>query len=199
MKPDTFEILDRHLAYDGFFQLASYRLRHQLYHGGWSEPLTRELFERGHAVAVLPYDPLRDEIILLEQFRVGAIHAERGAWLIEIVAGIIEAGETEENVARREAVEESGCPLLDIERICNYFVSPGGTSETITLYCGRVDSARAGGIHGRADEGEDIRVFTCAFDQAMEMIEDGRICSASPIIALQWLALNRERLRKRWQ
>jgi len=199
MKQYAFEILDQHIAYDGFFQLVSYRLRHQLYRGGWSSPLNRELFERGHAVAVLPYDPLRDEIILIEQFRVGAIHAAHGAWLIEIVAGIIETGESPESVARREAIEESGCALQDIEKICEYFVSPGGTSETITLFCGRVDSSNAGGIYGCVDEGEDIRVFTCTFPEAMEMIRDGRINSASPIMALQWLALNRDRLRKHWQ
>jgi ADP-ribose pyrophosphatase len=199
MKQYAFEILDRHIAYAGFFQLLSYRLRHQLYRGGWSRPLNRELFERGHAVAVLPYDPLRDEIILIEQFRIGAIHAENGAWLTEIVAGIIEPDESPETVARREAIEESGCPLLDLEKICEYFVSPGGTSETITLFCGRVDSTDAGGVHGCADEDEDIRVFTCAFSDAMDMIRDGRINSASPIMALQWLALNRDRLRKQWQ
>jgi len=199
MKQYAFEILDRHIAYDGFFQLVSYRLRHQLYRGGWSHILNRELFERGHAAAVIPYDPLRDEIILIEQFRVGAIHARTGAWLIEIVAGIIEADESPEDVIRREATEESGCRLMEIEKICDYFVSPGGTSETISLYCGRVDSSYAGGIHGCAEEGEDIRVFTCPFPEAMEMISNGQIRSASPIMAIQWLALNRDRLRKHWQ
>jgi len=198
MKQHTFEVIERTIAYDGFFKLVNYRLRHQLYQGGWSQTLSRELFERGHAAAVLPYDPLRDEIILIEQFRVGAMHAQNGAWLIEIVAGIIESGESPETVVRREAVEESGCALIDLEQICDYFVSPGGTTETITLFCGRVDASRSGGIFGCADEGENIRVFTRTFSEAMKMIYDGRICSASPIMAIQWLALNRERLRKQW-
>jgi ADP-ribose pyrophosphatase len=185
MKRNTFEILERAVTHDGFFRLVSYRLRHQLYRGGWSHPLTRELFERGHAAAILPYDPVRDEIVLIEQFRVGAIHDQQGAWLIEIVAGIIESGESAQDVVRREAVEESGCPVRDIEPIYHYFVSPGGTSETISLYCGRVDASEAGGIFGRSDEGED-------------MIGDGRIRAASPIMAIQWLALNRERLRRLW-
>jgi ADP-ribose pyrophosphatase len=198
MKRNTFEILDRVVAHDGFFKLVSYHLRHRLYQGGWSRTLTRELFERGHAAAVLPYDPLRDEVILIEQFRVGAIHAPGSAWLIEIVAGIIEPGESAEEVVRREAVEECGCSLTDIEPIYQYFVSPGGTSETITLYCGRVDAGEAGGIFGCSDEGEDIRVFTRTFSEAMAMIGDGRIRAASPIMAIQWLALNRDRLRRLW-
>ena len=199
MKQDDIEIIDHQLAYQGFFKLERYHLRHRLFNGDWSAPLTRELFERGHAAAVLPYDPVRDEIILIEQFRIGAINSGKRAWLIEIVAGIIETGETAEDVVRREAMEESGCPLQQLEPICDYYASPGGTSEQISLFCGRVDAADAGGIHGCSDEGEDIRVFTVSFTEALSMISDGRINSASPIMAIQWLTLHRERLRTLWQ
>jgi len=198
MQSDDINILDHQLAYQGFFKLERYHLRHRLFNGNWSQPLTRELFERGHAAAVLPYDPDRDEVILIEQFRVGAIHSGANAWLTEIVAGIIEPGETAEAVVRREAIEESGCPLQQLEPICDYFVSPGGTSECISLFCGRVDATHAGGIHGRIDEGEDIRVFTVPFIEAQTMINDGRINSASPIMAIQWLSLNRDRLKTLW-
>jgi ADP-ribose pyrophosphatase len=199
MKQDDIEILDHQLAYHGFFKLERYRLRHRLFNGNWSPPLVRELFERGHAAAVLPYDPVRDEIILIEQFRIGAIHTTESAWLIEIVAGIIEPGETAEDVIRREAIEESGCPIQQLEPICEYYVSPGGTSERLSLYCGQVDAIQAGGIHGCSAEGEDIRVFTVSFTDALTMVSDGRINSASPIIALLWLAQNRDRLRIGWQ
>lgn len=193
-----FEILDRELCYQGFFRLERYRLRHTLFGGGWSGALTRELLERGHAAAILLYDPERDSVVLIEQFRVGALTAPDGPWLLEIVAGIVDEHEAEEDVARREAMEEAGCAVLDLIPICEYLVSPGGTSERIKVYCGRVDASGAGGIHGLAHEGEDICVHVVPFAQALDMLNAGRIDSASPIIALQWLALHREDVRRRW-
>lgn len=197
VKP-TVEILEKRVCHDGFFRMEHYRLRHRLFGGGMSPELERELFERGHAAALLPYDPHLDRVVLLEQFRIGALEASRGPWLLEIVAGIIEEGETPEQVVVREALEEAGCGVFDLEPICNYYVSPGGTSETIALYCGKVDASAVGGVHGLVDEGEDIRAFSVPFDEAAAMVGDGRINSASPIIALQWLAMNRQRLRKLW-
>lgn len=192
------EIVQKETCYQGFFRLERYRLRHSLFRGGWSPELTRELLERGHAAAVLLYDPDRDSVVLIEQFRIGALDAPGGPWLLEIVAGIIGGDETAADVARRESAEEAGCRVLDLIPICEYFVSPGGTSERITVYCGRVDAADAGGIHGLAQEGEDIRVHVVPFADALEMLRTGRIDSASPIIALQWLALHREEVRRRW-
>lgn len=194
----TVEIVEQRLCYQGFFRMEHYRLRHRRYDGGMSPVLSRELFERGHAAAVLPYDPVLDRIVLLEQFRIGALHAPGGPWLLEIVAGIIENGETAPVVVERELLEEAGCALLALEPICEYLVSPGGTSERISLYCGRVDATDVGGIHGLAAEGEDIRVMTVSFDEAMALLDCGRINSASPIIALQWLQRNRPRLRQAW-
>lgn len=194
----TVEILEKRVCHDGFFRMEHYRLRHRLFGGGMSPELDRELFERGHAAAMLPYDPQLDRVVLVEQFRVGALGAPGGPWLLEIVAGIIEAGETPEQVVVREAREEAGCGVLVLEPICDYYVSPGGTSETIALYCGKVDASAVEGVYGLADEGEDIRAFSVPFDEAVAMLRDGRINSASPIIALQWLVLNRERLRRLW-
>ena len=175
-----------------------FRLRHTLFAGGWSPVVERELFERGHAAALLPYDPVRDEVVLIEQFRIGALEAPGGAWLLEIVAGIIELGETPEEVVRRETVEEAGIEVAEVEPIYDYLVSPGGTSERITLLCGRVDASRAQGIHGLPHEGEDIRVLAVPFTTAWRWLEEGRIDNATPIVALQWLALNRKRLRLKW-
>lgn len=195
MQPDV-EILERRVTYQGFFRMEKFRLRHRLFSGEMSEPLSRELFERGHAAAALLYDAQRDEVVLLEQFRIGALEAPGGPWLVEIVAGVIDRDESPEQVVRREAVEEAGCQVEALEFICDYLVSPGGTSERISLYCGRVDSSRAGGIHGLAEEDEDIRVSAVPFTEAWQWLEQGTINSASPIIALQWLRMNRERLRQ---
>lgn len=194
-----YEIIERSTGYAGFFRLMRYRLRHRLFNGNWSGVVTRELFERGHAAAVLPYDPVSDRVLLIEQFRIGALEARQGPWLLEIVAGIIEAGESPEEVIRREAVEETGCPVQDVLPICEYHVSPGGTSERISLFCGKVDATNAGGIHGVEGEGEDIRVVSMAADDAIARMQDGTITSAAPIIALQWLMMNREGLCHRWQ
>lgn len=192
-----FEIVETTTCHRGFFRLRRYRVRHELFGGGEVE-ITRELLERGHAASVLPYDPVRDAVVLLEQFRIGAVHSERGAWLLEFVAGIIEEGESAECVVRREAREEAGCELGELVPIGRFILSPGGSSEELTLYCARVDAGGLGGIHGVAAEGEDIRVHVVSFAKAMELLAAGRIDSATSIIALQWLALNRERLRARW-
>jgi ADP-ribose pyrophosphatase len=194
-----FEVLDKVIGYSGFFRMEKYRLRHELFSGGWSPAITRECLERGHAVAVLPYDPERDQIVLLEQFRVGALDFPGGPWLLEIVAGIMdEPDETPEDVARRETVEEAGCELLDLVPICHYLVSPGGTSESITLFCGRVNADQVGGIRGMVDEHEDIRLHVVSRSEALDLLDSGRINSAAPIIALQWLKLNQPRLLERW-
>jgi len=192
------ETVECRTVYDGYFRIDRYRLRHRLHAGGWSGEMTREVFERGHAVGVLPYDPVRDEVVLLEQFRVGALAAGWAPWLIEIVAGIVEEGETAEDVARREAMEEAGCQVAELVPLHDYLVSPGGTSESVTLFAGRVDSAGAGGIHGLDHEHEDIRVFTLPADEALDLLARGAIRNALAVIALQWLALNRNELRKKW-
>ena len=196
-----FEILDKMMGYSGFFRLEKYRLRHELFAGGWSPVITRECLERGHAVAVLLYDPDSDQVVLLEQFRIGALAAPGGPWLLEIVAGILDhPGETVEDTARREIQEEAGCTVAELTPICRYLVSPGGASESITLFCGRVDATSlVPGIRGVATEHEDIWVHVVTRATALEWLQAGRICSAAPIIALQWLELNRMQLLHDWQ
>lgn len=195
---DDVEILEKSAPFAGYFRIDRYRLRHRLYAGGWSDDITREVFERGHAAAVIPYDPDADAVVLIEQFRIGALAAGHDPWLVEVVAGIIESGEDPADVVRREATEEAGCTITTLEPIGTVLLSPGGSSETLALYCGRVDSTRVGGVHGRADEGEDIRVLVQPFDQALSLLRSDQIMNANAVIALQWLALNREELRRRW-
>ncbi len=185
-------------AFQGFFRIQRYRFRHTLFAGGWSAEIVRELFERGHAAAVMPYDPWLDRVVVIEQFRVGALHLDRGPWLKEFVAGMIEPGETTEGVVIREAEEEAGCRIDRLESICDYLVSPGGTSEMISLYCGRTDSSHLGGLHGLDEEDEDIRASVVTADEAFEMLEAGEFMAATPIIGLQWLQRHRDRLRREW-
>jgi ADP-ribose pyrophosphatase len=137
--------------------------------------------------------------VLIEQFGAAAINAPGGPWQIEIVAGLIDPGETPDDVVRREAMEEAGCSVDGVELIGEFLLSPGGSSDRMFLYCARIDSSDAGGIHGLIEEGENIRVFTMATDDAMAAISDGRIRNATCVIGLQWLALNRVRLRAAWQ
>jgi ADP-ribose pyrophosphatase len=192
------EVIEKETCYQGFFRIARYRLRHRLFNGQWSSELSREIFERGHAAAVLPYDPIRDEVILIEQFRPGALDAPGGPWLLEIVAGMIESGETAEDVVKRESMEEANCTVTDLIPLYDFLVSPGGTSERVALFCGQVDAKHAGGIFGAQHEGEDIKVHVVSLDAALALLQSGELNSASAIIALQWLALNRSQVRNAW-
>ncbi len=199
MSPKDVQIVERETLYDGFFRLRRYALRHRRFDGDWSPVLRREVFERGSVAAVLPYDPWRDTVVLIEQFRMGPLAAGVGTpWLVEIVAGIVEPGETPEHMVRREALEETGCRIDTLEHITTFFPSPGGSSELCHLYCGRVDSTNAGGLHGNRDEGEDIRAFVEDAAEAIDRATGASVRNAISIIALQWLALHREDLRRRW-
>lgn len=198
MPRDDVEIFQTETVWKGYFRMDRLRLRHRLFAGGWGPAITREVFERGHAAALLPYDPVRDEVVLIEQFRVGALTAGAEPWLVEIVAGIIEDGEGAEDVVRRETMEEAGCEVSELFPIMDVFTTPGGSSERIAIYLGRVDTQGVGGIHGLADEGEDIRVFAEPLDAAMARLAAGGIANVTAVAALQWLALNREQVRGRW-
>ncbi len=193
-----FEIINKETVYKGFFRVEKYHLRHTLFGGGWSAAITRELFMRGGCVAVLLYDPDADKVVLIEQFRVGAVSNPDKAWLVEIVAGAIEEGEIAEQVAYRESMEEAGCEIQQLMVVNKFYTTPGGSSEFITLFCGKVDSSRVGGIHGLDHEDEDILVRAVDFDEVYSMLENGEIESAIPIIAIQWLALNKQKLKQEW-
>ncbi len=192
------EVIKRETVFDGYCRVERLRLRHRLFAGGMSAEIDREVVRRANAVAVLPYDPASDEVVLIEQFRIGAYVRGDEPWLLESVAGIVEDGEEIETVARREAWEEAGVELGELVRVAGLYASPGTMSEYVSVYCARVDAADAGGVHGLADEGEDIRVITVSFAEALETLKEGRIKSGHTLIALLWLALNRNDLRHRW-
>ncbi|AZD52429.1 NUDIX domain-containing protein [Pseudomonas chlororaphis subsp. aurantiaca] len=196
--PTTVDIVRREKCFQGFYQLDRVHLRHELFAGGMGREISREIFVRHDAVCVLPYDPQRDEVVLIEQFRVGAMGKTATPWLIELVAGLIDKDEQPEEVAHREAQEEAGLTFSALWPMTQYFPSPGGSTEFVHLYLGRCDSSGAGGLHGLVEEAEDIRVSVWAFEDALQAVRDGRISNAASIIALQWLALNRVEVRGLW-
>ena len=207
MTPKDVKVIERARPFDGYFKVDRYTVKHRLFEGGWSEPFTREVFERGHAVVVLLYDPALDKLVFVEQFRIGAHaafastpwwDADSSPWLVECVAGIIDEGETPEQVARREAMEEAGCEVQDLIPVQRVLASPGGCSETVFVFCGRIDASRAGGVHGLDAENEDIRVLSVPAAEAFEWLDAGRIVHSMSIIALQWLRHNHHPLRATW-
>ena len=196
--PSAVDVVRREKCYQGFYQLDRLHLRHELFAGGMSNEISREVFVRHDAVCMLPYDPQRDEVVLIEQFRVGVLGKTANPWLIELVAGLIDKDEQPEEVAHREAQEEAGLTISALWPMTRYFPSPGGSTEFVHLFLGRCDSRGVGGLHGLVEEGEDIRVSVWAFEDALQAVRDGRISNAASIIALQWLALNRVEVRGLW-
>lgn len=196
---DDVEIVEKEVLHKGFFTLHRYHLKHKLFAGGWTPVIQREMLEREPAAALLPYDPILDRVVLLEQFRLGAVPTSTKPWLIELVAGILEEGETPEEVAIRESQEEAGVKVTHLETICSYLPSPGGCTERLTLFVGCVDSSNAGGLHGVEHEHEDIRVYSVSREEALELLANGKIDNAATIIGLQWLALNYQRVQQEWR
>lgn len=192
------EIIAEENAFRGFFKLNRYRLRHSSYLGGWCGEIVRERIEDLAAASVLLYDPVRDQVVLVEQFRIGLHGQAESAWSLETVSGYCDrAHESPEEVARREVVEETGCRLEALHHIGSFFVSPGMSVEQIHLYCGRVDSSSADGVHGLEHEGEELRVVVLAREAALAELF-GRLRSTSVIMAMQWLEANRAALLRAW-
>jgi len=196
---DACEVVQREQCFRGFYRVDRLQLRHRLFNGEQGPLLSRELFVRPDAVCVLPHDAPRDCVVLVEQFRVGAMDKSSNPWLLELVAGLIDKDEEPEEVARREAVEEADLTLSSLWPITQYYPSPGGSDERVHLFVGRCSSEGAGGVHGLAEEGEDIRVHVLGFDEALDTMRAGQLDNAASIIALQWLALNRDEVRRAWQ
>lgn len=193
------ELSHRQHGYNGFFSIETLTLRHRSFDGRWIGPMRRELFRRGNAVCVLLYDPMDKCVVLAEQFRVGALTDPRSPWLLELVAGMVEEGESDEEVAVREMWEEAQCRSVVLFPICRYWVSPGGSDEQVQLYCALIDSSTLSGIHGLAEEHEDIRLVRLSRDQAIQALHDGVINNAATVIALQWLALQNDATHHQWQ
>ncbi len=206
MAPKNIEIIKKNTPYNGYLQVDHYLLKHALFEGGWSDVMSREVIERGHVSAVLLYDPELDLFVLAEQFRPGAHMAKASPWwddsfspwLVECIAGIIDPGETPEDVCQRESIEEANSPITALHPIYHYFSSPGCLTESVFLFCGKVDATNAGGVFGLKHEHENIRVFTASPDETFAMLEQGRIVNSMTIMAVQWFQLHGSKLRQKW-
>ena len=194
------EILNEELLYSGFFKLKRIQFRHKLFAGGVSGVVSRELLIKGAASAVIAYDPNADAVILVEQVRIGAYDPRLSSspWLLELIAGMVEEGETPENVALRESEEEAGVQVENLTHALSVWDSPGGVLERIHLFAGKVDSSQAQGLHGLADEHEDIKVHVVDRETAYQGLCEGKIDNSIAVLGLQWLQLNYQKLRAEW-
>ena len=191
---EDYRVESKETLFQGFFRITRTVITHRLFGGGWSAPLKRELFQRGDAVGVLLYDPKNHLIGLVEQFRIGAQRDRFGPWQYEVVAGMIDAGQTASEVALKECHEEAGLAVQELVPICDYLVSAGGTDEKMHLYCGLVDLRDRAGIFGLDTEGEDILLQVWTYDEVMQAQSEGLLNSAAVTIALLWLQLNSQKV-----
>ena len=197
---DDVEELAQRQPYHGFFKVTETEITHRGFRGGASAPVTRSVFRIGPVTTVLPYDPGRDEVVLIEQWRVGPwVNQDPRPWSLEIIAGRIEPGEEAEATARREAVEEAGAHLRRLEEIGRFYASPGATDEYVHAYAAEADLTDVDGVHGLAAEQEDIRVVKLSYWAAMEALARGEVTAAPAALSLLWLARHRERLRVDWR
>jgi ADP-ribose pyrophosphatase len=198
-QPSHYEIVKRERVYSGFYQLEKMILRHELFKGGTSKDLIRELVVRLEGVCVLLFDPINDLYLFVEQFRVGALGEDR-AWLFELVAGLIDKDERPDEVARREALEEAGVVLGKMKFITKYFPSPGGSQEKVYLYVAEASLEGIDGtLHGLAEEGEDIKVHVMPCDTAYALMAKGKMNNPAALIALMWMQLNKKNLLEEWE
>ncbi|MBB1385964.1 MULTISPECIES: NUDIX domain-containing protein [Pseudoalteromonas] len=185
--------------YKGFFQVNLYEFEHALFAGGTSQLISREILERGDAIAVLPYDPVSDSILLIEQIRIGAIKSKHSPWLLECIAGMTDGSTDYESVVKKEAYEEAGLELTELEFMLSYLSSPGGTTERLYLYLARADLSQVkSGVYGLESEGEDIKTHVLSVDDALMRLNNGEMDNAATVICMQWLALNREKMKGKW-
>lgn len=199
MADKKFEILAREALFQGYFRVDRFHIRHEKFHGGWTDPFTREVLGGGvRGVAVLLFDPLQDKVVLIEQFRACVMAMDGDPWMLEIVAGLVDSGEEPDVTARREAMEEAGCNVAELQPILGYYPSPGCLSQHMKLYIGRVSAPEDGSVFGVNAESEDIRVRVIDATQAIGYLYTGKIRDAASIIALQWFALRHTDLRSRW-
>lgn len=193
------KILDKTLIHDGFCHIERYTMQHLKFSGEWTEPYTREFMIKPPVAAAIPYDPKLDKVVMVEQFRIGALGQINPPWLIEVVAGIMDQNEASlEQLIHREMREEACLAIEALWEICDYLVTPGCSTEKVKLFCAKVDSTKAPEFCGLAEEQEDIRIHVFSSKEAFNMVASGKINNAAAIIALQWLELNLAKIRKEW-
>ncbi len=183
-------------GHDGFFRMRRFSVQHRRFDGTWSPTLDREAMVGFDVAMVLPYDPKTDTVLMVEQIRFGPImRGDPGTWILEPIAGFIEAGETPQTAARREALEEAGLTLRDLRPILGAYPSPGYVSEFYHFFLAICDLSTAGGLGGAEAEHEDIRSHVVGFDDALALLDSGEINAAPLAMMLLWLARARPALR----
>ena len=182
-----------------YLRIDTLRFRHRLFSGEWSAERNYDVLRRGQAVAIVLYDPDHDRVVLIEQFRLPALVAGRSPWQLEAAAGLIDTDETPQAVAVRETHEETGLAAIgEPIPIQHYLSSAGNSDEGIFLFCGRVDSTAAAGVHGLPEEHEDIRVVVKTLAEVEVLLDTGAIESGHTLIGLYWLLRHRDHLRRLW-
>lgn len=191
---DDVKELEKNIIFEGkSLQFTEFKVKFKTYSGKWSNITSRYILTKKHAAAILLFNPYEDYIVLVEQFRIGALHAGKSSWILEPVAGLIEPNDTPETTAIREAKEEANCEAKKLIYICNYLASPGTTNELTSVYCGLIQDSQEG-IYGLSEENEDIKVHKIPTERAFKMLTTGEIFSAAAIISIQWLQLNYDNL-----
>jgi ADP-ribose pyrophosphatase len=200
--PDV-QVTSEQRVWSGRFAVDVVRFRHRRFDGEMSAEKTWEVWRRGRAAAVLPYDPVADVVLLIEQFRLPALFAHVDPVLVELPAGLCDEGESAETTARRETMEEMGLAVGELRWIGKVLLTPGGADELCEIFVGRVQApeADADGIAGHAgmeDEDEDIRARVWPSDRAIKAALAGQMTNSVTAVALLWLASQRDALRKEW-
>ena len=185
-----FKIINKKNIHSGFFKMNEVTLKYKKYNGSWSNEIKRELFGGAQVSAVLPYDPKKNEIVLIQQFRPGTISKNYNNYLYEIVAGIIDDGESPETAAKRECLEETGCKVKKLTPIQGYFPAPGSSESFYNLYLAEIETFKGERIMGLENENEDIFVKSYKISDVKEKLEAGKIINGLTLIALQWFFLN---------
>ena len=186
----NFKVTNKKNLYDGFFKMNEISLKYKKYDGSWSNEIKRELFGGAQVSAVLPYDPIKKKIVLIQQFRPGTISKNTNNYLNEIVAGIIDPGESPEIAAKRECLEETGYKIKKLTPIQGYFPAPGSSESFYHLFLGEVDSKNGKKIMGLYKENEDILVKSFDINQVKKMMQEGKFVNGLTLIAIQWFFLN---------
>ncbi len=199
MSDKKFDLLDRETLFQGYFRLDRFHVRTEKFDGGWSNSFTREVLDRGNkVVGILLFDPQHDKVVMVEQFRAALMSKNDDPFLLELVAGVVDPGETPEAAAKREALEEAGCHVTELQKLFTYYTSPGCMSEQLTLYVGKCTAPVDGSVFGVKAENEDIRVHVIDAAIAISYLYSGKLRDASSIIAMQWFAFQHTGLRSRW-
>ncbi|AHG80456.1 ADP-ribose pyrophosphatase [Mannheimia varigena USDA-ARS-USMARC-1388] len=192
---EDLQIVNKETVYKGHFELQKITFRHKLFSGEMSGDVVRELLIKGEAAALIAYDPKLDNVVLVEQVRIGAYDSsqKKSPWLLELVAGMVDKGNEEPaEVAIREAKEEAGLEVSEVQHALSVWDSPGGQLERLHLFLGLIDSSKvqSGEVHGLLEENEDILVHVVSREQAYQWVEEGKIDNVIAVIGLQWLQLN---------